>query len=211
MPHGAKEMVGDAARRDGADADTCLRLEKETASIAAYGDALFGVRLSNALSNLFTFVRYPEMPSAGNGSERDIRDTVVKQRKFRHKFAGAQGVWAFFVIHRFVRVCRKMDVPSGGTFKCVATRPGGDLMPHGLCTPSPADPTRGLIQTAGTLQVGRGALLWPNPALGGRAARSTYRPLHQSWHAACPEASRQRPASCGHTSRHRTRPGWIAA
>ncbi len=175
----AKRIAGDTAPDGGADADKCLQLERETAAIAAaYGDAPFGVHLSNALPNLFTFLRYPGMPSTNNGSERDLRDTVVKQRKFRYKFASRQEMWVFSMVHSFVHTCHKMGVPPGDTFKRMAMQPGYDPTPYGLCDLPPADPDDTVEPNGGDAAGGTGGADVPKPSADAGQPGSTANTAH---------------------------------
>ena len=76
--HDAKRIADDAAGSGGADVGTCLDLERRVLEIAtAYVDHDFRTTLANAAPNLFTFLRYPDMPPTNNDTERDIRDAVV--------------------------------------------------------------------------------------------------------------------------------------
>ena len=94
--HDGKRIAGDTAGSGGADVGTCLDLERRVLEIAtAYADHGFRATLTNAAPNLFTFLRYPGMPPTNNGTERDIRDAVVLQRKFQHKFVNPEGMHVF--------------------------------------------------------------------------------------------------------------------
>ena len=158
----AKQMARDAAPNGGADADTRLQLEREAAT-AAYGDAPFGVYLYNALPNLSTFPQYPGMPSANNGSERGLRDTVAKQRKFGYKFASRRRTWAFSMMYSFVHARRKMGAPPGDAFKDMAAQPGHDPTPHGPCDLQPADRDDMVGPNGGGAAGGTGGADMPKP------------------------------------------------
>ena len=129
----AKDIAKGTIHSGGADAATCLQMEREVAPIvAAYDGTGFDTHLENAMPHLFTFLRYPGLPSTNNATERDIRDAVVVQRRFRHKFVTSTGMWVFSMIHSFVSTCRKMRVAPGRMFMKIATMPGFDVISYGL-------------------------------------------------------------------------------
>lgn len=134
----AKDIAGATLHSGGADARTCLDLEREVGGIAAaYGDGDFATHLNNALPNLFTFLRHPGMPSTNNATERDIRDAVVVQRRFRHKFASPVGMRVFSVLMSFHSTCRKLGVVPRLMFERVAESPGFDVVSYGLSALNP--------------------------------------------------------------------------
>ena len=152
----AKRIAEATAPTGGAGTDVCLRLEREAALIAAaYGNDRFATHLENALPHPFTFLRYPGLPSTNNATERDIRDAVVVQRRFRHKFATPAGMWVFSVLHSFAGTCRKMRVAPGRMFVRLATQPGFDVIQYGLSVlhpralPAPAPHVAGVEPKSG--------------------------------------------------------------
>lgn len=147
----AKGIAGATLYSGGADARTCLDLEREVAGIAAaYGDGDFATHLNNALPNLFTFLRHPGMPSTNNDTERDIRDAVVMQRRFRHKFARPEGMRVFSVLMSFHSTCRKLGVVPRIMFERMFESPGFDMVSYGLSALNPpalpAPPSTGGVE-----------------------------------------------------------------
>ena len=129
----AKAIAKVTVHSGGADVATCLRLEREVAPIvAAYGNDGFATHLENALPHLFTFLRYPGLPPTNYSTERDIRDAVVVQRRFRHHSATPTGMWVFSMMHSFASTCKKMRVAPGDMFERLVTQPGFDVIPYGL-------------------------------------------------------------------------------
>lgn len=134
----AKRVAESTAPMGGAGTDVCLQLQREVEPIiAAYGNDGFATHLRNALPNLFTFLRYPGMPSTNNATERDIRDAVVVQRRFRHKFASPTGMWVFSILHSFISTCKKMRVVPMHMFNKVVTQSGFDVVSYGLSVLNP--------------------------------------------------------------------------
>ena len=163
MHRKAKRIAEATAPAGGADAATCLRMERDVASIvAAYGDDGFATHLGNAMPHLFTFLRYPGLPSTNNATERDIRDDVVVQRRFRHHSATPAGMWVFSMLHSFASTCRKMRVAPGQMFERLATQPGFDAISYGLSVlrpkalPAPAPYGAGVESKSGP-HVGSGS------------------------------------------------------
>ena len=130
--HDAKGIAGDTAGSGGADVGTCLDLERRVLEIAtAYAGHDFRTTLTNAAPNLFTFLRYPGMPPTNNGTERDIRDAVVLQRKFRHKFVNPEGMHVFSVIQSFNRTCRKLGLVPWMCVEKIAENPNYNIFEAG--------------------------------------------------------------------------------
>ena len=138
----AKRIAGDAAGSDGADVGTCLDLERRVLEIAtAYADHGFRTTLTNAAPDLLTFLRYPGMPPTNNGTERDIRDAVVLQRKFRHKFVSPEGMHVFSAIQSFNRTCRKLGLVPWMCVEKIAENPNCNIFEAGPETArAPAPP-----------------------------------------------------------------------
>ena len=130
--HDAKRIAGDTAGSGGADVGTCLDLERRVLEIAtAYADHDFRTTLTNAAPSLFTFLRYPGMPPTNNGTERDIRDAVVLQRKFRHKFVSPEGMHVFSVIQSFNSTCRKLGLVPWMCVEKIAGNPNYNIFEAG--------------------------------------------------------------------------------
>ena len=130
--HDAKRIADDAAGSGGADVGTCLDLERRVLEIAtAYAGHGFRTTLTNAAPNLFTFLRYPGMPPTNNDTERDIRDAVVLQRKFRHKFVNPEGMHVFSVIQSFNRTCRKLGLVPWMCVEKIAENPDYNIFEAG--------------------------------------------------------------------------------
>ena len=151
MHRRAKGIAGATLHCGGADARTCLDLEREVGGIAAaYGDTDFATHLNNALPNLFTFLRHPGMPSTNNDTERDIRDAVVVQRRFRHKFARPEGMRVFSILMSFHSTCRKLGVVPRIMFERMVESPGFDMVSYGLSALNPpalpAPPSTGGVE-----------------------------------------------------------------
>ena len=107
----------------------------------AYTDHGFRTTLTSAAPNLFTFLRYPGMPPTNNGTERDIRDAVVLQRKFRHKFVSPEGMHVFSVIQSFNRTCRKLGLVPWMCVEKIAENPNYNIFEAGPETArAPAPP-----------------------------------------------------------------------
>ena len=130
--HDAKGIAGDTAGSGGADVGTCLDLERRVLEIAtAYAGHDFRTTLTNAAPNLFTFLRYPGMPPTNNGTERDIRDAVVLQRKFRHKFVSPEGMHVFSAMQSFNRTCRKLGLVPWMCVERIAENPDYNIFEAG--------------------------------------------------------------------------------
>ena len=126
--HDAKRIADDAAGSGGADVGTCLDLERRVLEIAtAYADHDFRTTLANVAPNLFTFLRYPDMPPTNNDTERDIRDAVVLQRKFRHRFVNPEGMHVFPAIQSFNRTCRKLGLVPWMCVEKIAENPNYNI------------------------------------------------------------------------------------
>ena len=127
-----KRIAGDTAGSGGVDVGTCLDLERRVLEIAtAYADHGFRTTLTNAAPNLFTFLRYPGMPPTNSGTERDIRDAVVLQRKFRHKFVSPEGMHVFSAIQGFDRTCRKLGSALRMCVEKIAENPNYNIFEAG--------------------------------------------------------------------------------
>ena len=159
MHRRAKKIAKATAPAGGADIRTCLDLEREVLCMAAaYGDHGFATHLHNAAPHLFTFLRYPGMPSTNNLTEQDVRDAVVMQRKFRQKFVAREGMKVFSVLMSFHSTCRKLTVAPGMMFERMVESPGFDPISYGLsvvCPKAlPPPPGYGLpVPYAGSLPV----------------------------------------------------------
>ena len=130
--HDAKRIADGAAGSGGADVGTCLDLERRVLEIAtAYADHGFRTTLTNAAPNLFTFLRYPGMSPTNNGTERDIRDAVVLQRKFRHKLVNPEGMHVFSAIQSFNRTCRKLGLVPWMCVEKIAENPNYNIFEAG--------------------------------------------------------------------------------
>ena len=115
--HDAKRVAARTAKDSGADMKVCLDFERRVkALVSAYGDHEFAVHLKNAAPYMFTFLRYPGMPPTNNDTERDIRDSVVIQRKIRRQFVNSLGMHVFSVIQSFNSTCRKLGLVP---WKCI--------------------------------------------------------------------------------------------
>ena len=129
----AKKIAADTAHLGGADAQTCQDLQTEVECVmAAYGDIKYATHLRNALPHLFTFLLYPGMPSTNNGTERDIRDAVVMQRRFRHKFFSPEGMRVFSILMSFSKTCQKMNLVPSEMLECIIESPDFDVVSYGL-------------------------------------------------------------------------------
>ena len=130
--HDARRIAGDAAGSGGADMGTCLDLERRVLEIAtAYADHGFRTTLTNAAPNLLTLLRYPGMPPTNNGTERDIRDAVVLQRKFRHKLVNPEGMHVFLAMQSFNRTCRKLGLVPRMCVEKIAENPDYSIFEAG--------------------------------------------------------------------------------
>ena len=146
--------------------------------VAAYGKDSFGTHPENAMPNLFTFLRYPGMPSTNNETEQDIRDAVVVQRKIRQKFVTPEGMQVFSIMMSFHSTCRKLNVIPSEMFERMIESPGFDFMSYGLSVlnpkalPAPADAGVERGCTAGTIQCqdATGSSSEPDPSHTGTAA-----------------------------------------
>ena len=87
--------------------------------------------LTNAAPNLLTFLRYPGMPPTDNGTGSDIRDAVVLQRKFRHKFVSPEGMHVFSVVQSFNRTCRKLGLVPWMCVEKIAENPDYNIFEAG--------------------------------------------------------------------------------
>ena len=95
----AKRVAARTVKDGGADIQVCLDFERRVmALVSAYGEHKFAVHLENAAPNMFTFLRCPGMPPTNNNTERDIRDSVVVQRKIRRQFVNSLGMHVFSVM-----------------------------------------------------------------------------------------------------------------
>ena len=113
----AKRVAARTAKDGGADSKVCLDFERRVmALVSAYGEHSFATYLSNAAPNMFTFLRYPGMPPTNNDTERDIRDSVVVQRKIRRQFVTSSGMHVFSAIQSFNSTCRKLGLVP---WKCI--------------------------------------------------------------------------------------------
>ena len=146
--------------------------------VAAYGKDSFGTHLENAMPNLFTFLRYPGMPSTNNETEQDIRDAVVVQHKIRQKFVTPEGMQVFSIMMSFHSTCRKLNVIPSEMFERMIESPGFDFVSYGLSVlnpkalPAPADAGVERGCTAGTIQCqdATGSSSEPDPSHTGTAA-----------------------------------------
>lgn len=90
------------------------------------------------------------MPSTNNDTERDIRDAVVVQRRFRHKFAKPEGMRVFSILMSFHSTCRKLGVVPRIMFERMAESPGFDVVSYGLSALNPpalpAPPSTGGVE-----------------------------------------------------------------
>ena len=130
--HDAKRIAGDTAGRAARTWGHALIWERRVLEIAtAYADHGFRTTLTNAAPNLLTFLRYPGMPPTNNGTERDIRDAVVLQRKFRHKFVNPEGMHVFSVIQSFNRTCRKLGLVPRMRVEKIAENPNYNIFEAG--------------------------------------------------------------------------------
>ena len=126
--HDAKKITGDAAGSNGADVGTCLDLERRVLEIAtAYVEHDFRTTLANAAPNLFIFLRYPDMPPTNNDTERDVRDAVVLQRKFRRKLVSPEDMHVFPAIQSFNRTCRKLGLVPWMCVEKIAENPNYNI------------------------------------------------------------------------------------
>ena len=67
---------------------------KDIAAIYTELNCKFGVTLHNAAPDLFTFVKYPEMPATNNMTECTLRP-VVLHKKIRQMFCSAAGMQTY--------------------------------------------------------------------------------------------------------------------
>ena len=173
--HDAKRIAGDTAGSGGADVGTCLDLERRVLEIAtAYADHDFRTTLTNAAPNLFTFLRYPGMPPTNNGAERDIRDAVVLQRKFRHKFVSPEGMHVFSAIQSFNSTCRKLGLVPWMCVEKIAENPNYNIFEAGPeMARAPAPPAD--APESDTLYVDQA--LVAHPAVGESAAETERPPV----------------------------------
>ena len=138
MHRKAKKIANATAPAGGADIRTCLDLEREVLCMtAAYGEDGYATHLCNAAPHLFTFLRYPGMPSTNNPTEQDVRDAVVMQCKFRQKFVAREGMKVFSVLMIFHSTCRKLEVAPGAMFERMVESPGFDPISYGLSVVCP--------------------------------------------------------------------------
>ena len=130
--HNAKRIAGETADSGGAGADARLAMERRVAELVAlYGSHKFGTTLANAAPHLFTFLRHPGMPPSNNGTERDIRDGVVLQRKIRHKFVNAAGRRVFSILQSFNMTCRKLGLVPWRCVGRIAENPDFNIFAAG--------------------------------------------------------------------------------
>ena len=139
--HRAKEVAARTAAAGGADMTTCRQFADEVRRLAArYGNLKFAGTLHAAADNLFTFLRYPGMPPANNGSERDMRDWVVPIREASHKFMTERGMRVFSMLQSFAATCSKLNLNVGKSFLKVLHDPAHNIIREGLGAVSAAPP-----------------------------------------------------------------------
>ena len=128
----AKRVAARTAKDDGADMKVCLDFERRVmALVSAYGDHKFAGHLENAAPYMFTFLRYPGMPPTNNDTERDIRDSVVVQRKIRRQFVNSLGMHVFSVIQSFNSTCRKLGLVPWKCMRKISTDPSFNIFQAG--------------------------------------------------------------------------------
>ena len=140
--HRAKEVAARTAAAGGADMATSRQFADEVRGPAAgYGNPKFAGTLHAAADNLFTFLRYPGMPPANNGSEGGMRDWVVPIREAPHKFMTERGMRVFSMLQSFAATCSKLNLNVGKSFLKVLHDPAHNIIREGSGAVSAAPPT----------------------------------------------------------------------
>ena len=105
-------MYNDIKNIDTANDAYIMYLDKRIRKIASsYGkEVKFRTTLENAISDLFTFLRYSGMPLHNNDAEREIRDACMLQRNVRHKLCTPEGMTMFAVFASISHTCKKQGI-----------------------------------------------------------------------------------------------------
>ena len=86
-----------------------------------------GTYLRNAISNLFTFLKYPGMPLHNNDTEREIRDGVVSQHNALHKLVTEESKETFGRLLTVTRTAHKQGISPGRALIELIQNPSWDI------------------------------------------------------------------------------------